>query len=84
MNLFNKPAPEESEDCLYLNVWSPATTPPTGGFPVMFWIYGGNLQFGTARMPEYDGENIAAMRGIVVVSINYRTNGGLSNNNSLG
>ena len=35
-----------SEDCLYLNVWAPGKKPPADGWPVMFWIYGGNLQFG--------------------------------------
>jgi hypothetical protein len=29
--------PEESEDCLYLNLWSPAAAPPPGGYPVLFW-----------------------------------------------
>jgi Carboxylesterase family len=44
--------PEESEDCLYLNVWAPSKKPPAEGWPVMFWIYGGNLQFG------YSGKRI--------------------------
>jgi carboxylesterase type B len=48
MHIFNNPAPEESEDCLYLNVWAPGKKPPAEGWPVMFWIYGGNLQFGHA------------------------------------
>jgi carboxylesterase type B len=38
-------------------------------------IYGGNLQMGSASMPDYNGENIAATRGVMVVSTNYRTNG---------
>jgi carboxylesterase type B len=67
--------PEESEDCLYLNVWVPAGDAPEGGFPVMFWLYGGNLQFGTAGLPMYSGEHIAANRGVIVVGTNYRTNG---------
>jgi len=67
--------PEESEDCLYLNVWVPAGDAPDGGFPVMFWLYGGNLQFGTAGLPMYSGEYIAANRGVIVVGTNYRTNG---------
>lgn len=44
--VFNNPQPAESEDCLYLNVFAPATDTP--GKAVMFWIYGGNLQFGNA------------------------------------
>jgi carboxylesterase type B len=48
--IFNDPAPVESEDCLYLNVYAPSG--PTGGAgrAVLFWIYGGSLQFGNAGM----------------------------------
>lgn len=46
IKLFSNPNPEESEDCLYANVWAPKGTAPEGGWPVMFWIYGGNLQIG--------------------------------------
>ena len=74
-SVFASPMPEESEDCLYLNIWVPAGEAPEGGWPVMFWIHGGNLQFGTAGMPLYDGSNIAKTRDIVVVGVNYRTNG---------
>lgn len=76
IKIFGTPMPEvESEDCLYLNVWSPPGKAPAGGFPVMFWIYGGNLQFGHAAFPMYDGSNMAKSRGVVVVGANYRTNG---------
>ena len=50
MAIFNNPGgppPVESEDCLYLNVFAPSTPAPAGGRTVLFWIYGGNLQFGT-------------------------------------
>ena len=57
-----------SEDCLTLNIWSPATARKA---PVFFWIYGGALQSGASRDPMYDGKRLAA-RGVVVVSINYR------------
>lgn len=73
--IYSTPMPEESEDCLYLNVWVPGGDVPEGGFPVLFWIYGGNLQFGTAGLPMYNGEHIAADRGVIVVGANYRTNG---------
>jgi para-nitrobenzyl esterase len=57
-----------SEDCLTLNVWTPAGA---RNAPVFFWIYGGALQSGASRDPMYDGRRLAE-RGVVVVSINYR------------
>jgi para-nitrobenzyl esterase len=57
-----------SEDCLTLNIWTPADA---SNAPVFFWIYGGALTGGSSREPLYDGARLAA-RGIVVVSINYR------------
>ncbi|QTC91165.1 carboxylesterase/lipase family protein [Brevundimonas goettingensis] len=57
-----------SEDCLTLNVWTPATT---GKAPVMVWIHGGALVAGSSKEPLYDGAALAK-QGIVVVSINYR------------
>jgi len=59
------------EDCLTLNVWTPAKT-PAEKLPVMVWIYGGGFQGGTASLPLYDGAGFAK-RGVVFVSINYRT-----------
>jgi carboxylesterase type B len=47
-SIFNNPPPVESEDCLYLNVYAPATPAGGAGRAVLFWIYGGSLQFGTA------------------------------------
>jgi para-nitrobenzyl esterase len=64
----NKPYPM-SEDCLSLNIWTPANA---HNAPVFFWIYGGALWGGTSRDPMYDGRKLAS-RGVVVVSINYRT-----------
>lgn len=75
MFLFNNPAPEESEDCLYLNVYAPACPAPGNGRAVMFWIYGGGLQFGYASVPYYDGSYFAAYEDVIVVAPNYRTNG---------
>ncbi|WNS46046.1 carboxylesterase family protein [Paenibacillus sp. MMS20-IR301] len=61
-----------SEDCLYLNVWTPAKQ--TGDkLPVYVWYFGGGLQVGHPSEMEFDGERIAR-RGIVVVTINYRLN----------
>ena len=57
-----------SEDCLYLNVWTP---PTRGRAPVLFWIHGGGFAAGSGAEPRYDGARLAA-RGIVVVTVNYR------------
>ena len=57
-----------SEDCLTLNVWTPAST---GKAPVIVWIHGGALVSGASRETLYDGARLAAA-GAVVVSINYR------------
>lgn len=75
--VFNSPGgspPEESEDCLYLNVYAPSSPAPYDGRPVLFWLYGGALQFGTASQPGYDGSWFAAYEDVIVVTINYRTN----------
>src|SRR5215475_13351283 len=61
-----------SEDCLYLNVWTPAK-PDHEKLPVLVYVFGGGFQNGDGSEPRYDGENMAR-RGMVVVSINYRTN----------
>ena len=76
--LFNNPAPAESEDCLYLNVYAPSTPAPADGRAVLFWIYGGSLQFGNAGQTAYDGSFFAAYEDVIVVTTNYRTNGKLS------
>ncbi|MGD9946986.1 MAG: carboxylesterase/lipase family protein [Desulfobulbus sp.] len=59
-----------SEDCLYLNIWTPEKE-PVEKLPVMFWIHGGAFNFGSASLPEYNGKNLA-QKGVVVVTINYR------------
>jgi para-nitrobenzyl esterase len=58
------------EDCLYLNVWTPAVAAEPR-LPVMVWIHGGGLQNGAASQPTYDGRFFAG-RGVVLVSVNYR------------
>jgi para-nitrobenzyl esterase len=59
-----------SEDCLYLNVWTPAQA--TGKkLPVLVYFYGGGYMAGDASEPRYDGASMAA-RGIVTVTVNYR------------
>jgi para-nitrobenzyl esterase len=59
-----------SEDCLYLNVWTPAES-SKARLPVMVWIYGGGAVAGSSSEPRQDGENLAR-KGVVVVSFNYR------------
>lgn len=61
-----------NEDCLYLNVWTPANHTDEK-LPVYVWYFGGGLQVGHTAEMEFDGERIAR-RGIVVVTINYRLN----------
>lgn len=61
-----------SEDCLYLNVWTPANKADEK-LPVYVWIYGGGFQTGFTAEMEFDGERIAR-RGIVVVTLAYRLN----------
>ena len=60
-----------SEDCLYLNVWTPLWPPTQARLPVMFWIHGGGNYGGTASSANFDGESLAR-RGVLVVSANYR------------
>ena len=63
------PPGQFSEDCLYLNVYTPAARSSFGGRPVLVWIHGGGLEQDGAR--DYDGTKLAA-DGVVVVTINYR------------
>jgi len=64
------PAIEVSEDCLYLNVWTPAKS-ATEKLPVMVWIHGGGFFGGASFYDLYQGEELAQM-GVVFVSITYR------------
>jgi len=59
-----------SEDCLYLNIWTPAKS-SRERLPVMVWIYGGGFTIGGTSMPQYDGVNLAK-NGVVYVSVAYR------------
>jgi len=59
-----------SEDCLYLNVWTPAKS-SRERLPVLVYFYGGGFVSGDGSEPRYDGESMAA-RGIVVVTLSYR------------
>jgi para-nitrobenzyl esterase len=66
--IFRDSAP--SEDCLYLNVWTPKAS-AGAKLPVMVWIHGGGFQAGATSEPRQDGERLAH-KGVVVVSMNYR------------
>jgi len=59
-----------SEDCLYIDVWTPANT-PADKLPVIAWIYGGGFNSGATSVPMYDGANFAR-QGVVFVSLSYR------------
>ena len=59
-----------SEDCLYLNVWTPADSPGEK-LPVMLWIHGGAYMHGYGHEIEFDGEAFCK-RGVILVTINYR------------
>lgn len=62
----------QSEDSLYLNVWTPARSADER-LPVMVWIYGGGFTYGSSSSRLYDGTRLAE-HGVVLVSFNYRLN----------
>jgi para-nitrobenzyl esterase len=62
-----------AEDCLHLNIWTPAAPGTSAWLPVMVWIHGGGFVVGSGAEPRYDGARLAA-RGIVVVTVNHRLN----------
>jgi len=71
MRQFSFATPPEcgiSEDCLYLNVWTPNAAGP---HPVIVWLYGGGHRLGSGSHPSSDGAALARL-GLVVVSLNYR------------
>ena len=82
--LFARGLGPQSEDCLYLNVWTPLvppassrhpdssdTAPAPRPLPVMVWIHGGGCRTGAGSLPFYNGVKLAR-KGVVVVTINYR------------
>ena len=67
-------APEEGEDCLNLNVWTPGINDGKKR-SVMVWLHGGGFQTGSAiEQLVYDGTNLSRQGDVVVVSVNYRLN----------
>ena len=65
--------PAEGEDCLVLNVWTPALN-DNRKRPVMFWCHGGGFTTGSGSSPDTDGTNLARRGDVVVVTINHRLN----------
>jgi len=63
----------ESEDCLFLNIWTPAVGDGKKR-PVMFWCHGGGFRTGTGSDPRLDGTNLALRGDVVVVTVNHRLN----------
>ncbi|NLO46953.1 MAG: carboxylesterase family protein [Clostridiales bacterium] len=60
----------QSEDCLYLNIWTPGLD-PEDKLPVFVWFYGGAYMGGRADDPSYDGSGFAK-KGVIAVTVNYR------------
>ena len=69
-NQAKQTGPAPSEDCLYINVWTPAKS-ATDRLPVIVWSYGGGFTGGSGSEPRYDGEALAK-KGVVFVTYNYR------------
>ncbi|HTR35859.1 MAG TPA: carboxylesterase family protein [Bryobacteraceae bacterium] len=65
------PPPPESEDCLFLNVWTPGVN-DNGKRPVMFWLHGGGFSSGSDSSALFIGANLARRGDVVVVGINHR------------
>jgi len=63
---------EMSEDCLYLNVWTPAQSTDEK-LPVIFWVHGGAFMTGYGHSAHFDGEHFAR-QSVILVTINYRLN----------
>jgi para-nitrobenzyl esterase len=72
--LMNSPedAIRQSEDCLFLNLWTPALD--NKARPVMVWFHGGGFNYGSGNWPVYDGHNLAKRHDVVLVSVTHRLN----------
>ncbi|KAF8770257.1 Acetylcholinesterase like protein [Argiope bruennichi] len=62
----------KSENCLYLNIWTPADACPENPKPVMVWVHSGNHKFGSSSLDHYSGKVLSALGDIVLVTLNYR------------
>jgi para-nitrobenzyl esterase len=63
--------PVKSEDCLFLNLWTPAVG-DGGRRPVMVWLHGGGFREGSGSSPTYDGVNLCSTGDVVLITINHR------------
>ncbi len=64
--------PSISEDCLYLNVFTPTLQPPSP-LPVLVFFYGGSFSLGSSGFPLYNaGRDVAMLQNVIVVTLNYR------------
>ncbi len=73
LSISGEKLPSEGEDCLVLNVWTPAVG-SAGKRPVMFWCHGGGFATGSGSSPDNDGTNLVRRGDVVVVTINHRLN----------
>ncbi|KAF3761203.1 alpha/beta-hydrolase [Cryphonectria parasitica EP155] len=71
LGIFSSGSYDISEDCLYMNIWTPSNATSTSNLPVFIWIYGGRFEGGAGSVPTYDGSHLAA-KDLVVVTFNYR------------
>lgn len=62
----------QSENCLFLNVFTPSNTNTTSPLAVMVWIHGGAFKSGSTTEPEYNANNLSKQTNVIVVSLNYR------------
>lgn len=60
-----------SEDCLFLNIWTPASFTKNAKLPVMVWIHGGGFVFGSGSQPDFSGLQFAK-QGVILITFNYR------------
>jgi para-nitrobenzyl esterase len=72
LNTWAVPGETMGEDCLFLNVWTPALR--SGKRPVMVWIHGGGFAYGSGAALGYDGTRLAQRGDVVVVTVNHRLN----------
>ncbi|MDB5735835.1 MAG: hypothetical protein JWN16_2472, partial [Alphaproteobacteria bacterium] len=64
---------KSSEDCLYMNIWTPPNAKPGDHLPVVVWIHGGGFQEGSINFDVYGGEPLAK-KGVIFMGISYRVN----------